>query len=67
MAANTENSPCERQRHQELGAWLGQDGWHVGEGRKGHMSGRQRFWGAGGGVGRRVGLWENKMLVKNRY
>lgn len=28
MAANTENSPCERrQRRRKLGAWLGEDGW----------------------------------------
>lgn len=63
MAANTENSPCERQRHEGLGAWLGEDGWHVGEGSKGHMSGRRGLWGAGVDVGRRVGLWENKMPV----
>lgn len=37
MAANIENGPGGRQGHQELGAWLGEDGWHVGEGSKGHM------------------------------
>lgn len=32
MAANTENSPRERQRCHKPGARLGEDGWHTREG-----------------------------------
>lgn len=52
MAANTENSPRERQRHGEPGAWLGEDGWRVGEGSEGHRSGAGGSWGNRRGCGK---------------
>lgn len=48
MAANSENSPCESERHWELGAWLGEDGWGQGGRQRGAGSGRGGSWGQEG-------------------
>lgn len=56
MAANSENGPCESERHWGPGAWLGEDGWVQGRKAARGREWERRVLGAGG-------VWDGEMYL----